>query len=63
MNPLYNDSSALPPSSSSPQQLSPRTLRFHTSPSDSSLTRAQSLVFPIKIKHSPNCRDHPNHKL
>ncbi|XP_037039195.1 uncharacterized protein LOC119076515 isoform X2 [Bradysia coprophila] len=62
MQPLCNESSIHPPSSSSIQQLSPssRKLRFHISPSETSLTRAQSLVFPIKIKHSPNCKSHPN---
>ncbi|KAG4078355.1 hypothetical protein HA402_013065 [Bradysia odoriphaga] len=62
MQPLCNESSIHPPSSSSIQQLSPspRKLRFHISPSETSLTRAQSLVFPIKIKHSPNCKSYPS---
>lgn len=59
MKSLYNKSSPPP----SPQQLSSHENRFHTSPSETSMTRAQSLVFPVEIKHSPNCKDYPNHKL
>ncbi|KAJ6636832.1 Sex peptide receptor, partial [Pseudolycoriella hygida] len=62
MKPLQKESSTTAQTLSSIQPLLPCKPCFCKSPSETSMTRAQSLVFPSKIKHSTNCKDHPHHK-